>query len=1447
MYEFAQHNVARRRCFRVAGGLGWLVALFLAWHPCRVFGTQWYVSTNGTGGAGTNWVTAFTNVQRALNAAVALDEVVIAGHTFQSSATLSWTSRTSHVTVRGGYAATNLAAQPGTRDPGVWPTVFRKTATGRVLWMRGVTNGTLDGVTLTGGDATVDGGGLYAESSTGMVLKTCTFTGNRTTAHGGAFALYASWCTGSNCIFRANTANNFGGAGYVYNNAGLYVIDSVVRDNGAAAYGSALMNYGVLRLRNCLVVNNGANGEAALSLYGGMVQLTGCIIAHNGRAGIYNNGAALTLTNCIAWDNVDDLAGTPPARLVACDVEDGNGQGINGCISVPPLFQSGYYLATNSPCVNAGTNNAADWGVAGLTTRADGIADGGRVDIGYHHSVAFASAWAHVYVATNGHDTLNNGTNPASPFRTIGRALAAARDGTQVHVGAGRYTNGLETFPLRLSNRWAVRVLGAGRLATLIHAAGANQSVLVVSNSAQAVFSGLTLSGGNRTGSGGCGGGVYSFRGGGLLLADCTVASNRTSYAGGGICTIYGSCWLSNVLVSANYSSERGGGIYVDEGGEITADHSILTANTVSTYGRAVMNYGPVTLRNTLIHNNGGGGDAAFCQYAGTTLKLLNCTVANNPPVGFYRVSGTMILTNCIVWGNGNDFDGPVTLSYCDVEDGDNEGVNGCIRAEPLFRTGYYLATNSPCVNAGTNTAAAWGLAGRTTRADGIADSGRVDMGYHQWSGQPPAYAHIYVATTGHDTVNNGTNPASPFRTVGKALATARDGSRIHIGAGQFTNGLESFPLRMEGRCGVEMIGTGRTATVINAAGSSRGVLVISNAAQTILRGITLARGNASGHGGGIYAIRGGGLSIADCAVSSNQSAANAGGISLWGTACRVSNCVITANYGSWGGGIYVNADSALTCEDSLMTVNNAGGYGRICMNYGPTLFHNVLMQGNGGEGEAAFSNYGNQLVIRNCTLVNNGPVGISRGGGAVTVLNSILWDNGDEVAGSGISLQYSDIEDGDTGPGCISANPAFDMEFYLATNSPCVDSGTNTAAAWGLGGRTTWRVGGTDTGRVNMGYHYAGGLSVTYPDLYVATNGVDTGNMGTNPAAPLRTVGKATSLAQSGTRIHVAAGRYDVTKESFPILLSGKSDVQVLGAGWETTQIDASGSGKRVWSVANAAHAVFGGLTISGGAALDDGGGMHISGSGGVLLQSCSVSSNQAVSKGGGLYLKAATCVASGCVFTVNAGSWGGAFHVASDASLLCRESVVDRNTASSYGRVCMNYGPAVFRNALIKDNTGSGEAAFSQYGSGLQLESCTVLSNGTVGIQRNAGTVSVANSILWANGDDVMGAVTLRYSDIEDGDSPGVNGCLSVDPGFADTTYCHLKARAGYYQGGFFSGGTWVHSSVTSPLLDMGDPTADYSREPFSHGDRINIGYDGNTPVASRSTLAGTWLIVR
>ncbi|MFH0953702.1 MAG: hypothetical protein V1873_05190, partial [Verrucomicrobiota bacterium] len=80
----------------------------------------------------------------------------------------------------------------------------------------------------------------------------------------------------------------------------------------------------------------------------------------------------------------------------------------------------------------------------------------------------------------------------------------------------------------------------------------------------------------------------------------------------------------------------------------------------------------------------------------------------------------------------------------------------------------------------------------------------------------------------------------------------------------------------------------------------------------------------------------------------------------------------------------------------------------------------------------------------------------------------------------------------------------------------------------------------------------------------------------------------------------------------------------------------------------------------------------------------------------------------------------------------------------------------------------------------------------------------------------------------------------CLVADPLFADSagTNFHLLSQAGRW-----AETGWVNDAVSSPAIDLGDPSSVYTNEPSPNGSRINVGLYGNTSQESKSRT-NAWL---
>jgi len=120
----------------------------------------------------------------------------------------------------------------------------------------------------------------------------------------------------------------------------------------------------------------------------------------------------------------------------------------------------------------------------------------------------------------------------------------------------------------------------------------------------------------------------------------------------------------------------------------------------------------------------------------------------------------------------------------------------------------------------------------------------------------------------------------------------------------------------------------------------------------------------------------------------------------------------------------------------------------------------------------------------------------------APVAINTILWGNApDQIypdASTPIDITYSCIEGGYPGADNINDDPLFvptedpPYDYYIAhsgpqaANSPCIDAGFGDVADYGLSGTTTSTDGSadgnddgdSDTGPIDMGYHYPEGYT---------------------------------------------------------------------------------------------------------------------------------------------------------------------------------------------------------------------------------------------------------------------------------------------------------------------------------------------------------------------------------
>ena len=268
------------------------------------------------------------------------------------------------------------------------------------------------------------------------------------------------------------------------------------------------------------------------------------------------------------------------------------------------------------------------------------------------------------------------------------------------------------------------------------------------------------------------GGGIYHYKGN-MTLTNCTIIAN-SAYHGGGIFNCYGNMTLTDCAFIGNSAPYDGGGFSIDYY-SVTLANCMFIGNSAGRRGGGLFNshFGSAVSNCTFIDNTAGmgGGVGSYWLYL-NSLTLTNCTFIGNSADDLGGAVSNIHtdedkyvkLTNCILWDNsawdgpqvGMEQSGNLYISYSCLKGGeldvyapeatlfwDESNIGGdLVNDNPLFVTGqlgdYYLSqvvagegANSPCVDAGSDTAAKLGLKNKTTRIDKRGDTGTVDMGYH--------------------------------------------------------------------------------------------------------------------------------------------------------------------------------------------------------------------------------------------------------------------------------------------------------------------------------------------------------------------------------------------------------------------------------------------------------------------------------------------------------------------------------------------------------------------------------------------------------------------------------------------------------------------------------------------------------------------------------------------
>jgi len=773
----------------------------------------------------------------------------------------------------------------------------------------------INNITITGGNATGNGGGIYSGEGVLTIINS-TIKHNSATGNGGGIANIEGHLTINNSTISNNSAEMGGG---VYNIDNLTIENSTISNNSANFKGGGIYNLQIesrpFNLNDSTVSNNSAaDSGGGVFNENGVMNVSNSIIANSG------SGGDCVFTNDLGFGAINDNGN---------NIVEDNSCGFTGGTDpqLGPLQHNGgstltHALLPGSPAIDNGSSSEA--------TDQRGIVrpQGSSDDIGaYEVSICSPQPWP----ITNEHElalTINDCYNRQTIIGTS--TISLTQDIDLAH-----------STPIINNTTSGVRLLLAGNGFTVDAQGQENVRPYQIAANTHVTIQDHSIANGNAADNGSNGGAIINS--GTLTLTHSSIYSSTAASNGGGVYNNLGTLKLLNSTFHHN-SAFTGGGIYNVNSSVLTIDNSTLHDNSALDLGGGIYNNNSTLnmTNSTLSRNSASAHGGGIVNASGTTTinsSTLSENAANIEGGGIRGFSGTTSLSNTIVANSSAGGDcflslgspGSIIDNGSNIVEDNSCGFTGGAdpKLGPLQDNGgvtltHALLTGSPALDSGDTslTVDQRGIA----RPSGLADDiGAYELDYCNslpWHVGNEAYFNLAIACFNAKT-STGTYTISFAQDIllsssSTAINNANSGVQLLIEGNRFT-------LDGQGINGV------------------RPLTIEANTTVTI-QNSTITRGSTTALGGGIS--NSGNLTVMNSTISNNATTLSGGGVTnnTASSELFIYHSTVSGNSAAIAGGGLLNFAGTIITENSTISGNSASSDGGGIYNAGTfTMTNNTI------------------------------------------------------------------------------------------------------------------------------------------------------------------------------------------------------------------------------------------------------------------------------------------------------------------------------------------------------------------------------------------------------------------------------------------------------------------------------------------------------------------------